>query len=213
MLVSSRQRWRYGLWTNVTRLMMLLVTGGAGFIGSNVVACLNEAGRTDIAVNDILGTGQKWRNLAGRRLAEFVPAAELLRWLEGRKLDAVVHMGAISSTTENNVDLLMENNFRLSLRLFEWCTASRTPFIYASSAATYGDGAAGFSDDWSSAGLARTPGLVFCSGWGASVMEGDCSGSRPIADGSTAAAEDRSRYSASPAASRLRFAPSTRRFG
>jgi ADP-L-glycero-D-manno-heptose 6-epimerase len=79
----------------------------------------------------------------------------LLRWLEGRKLDAVVHMGAISSTTENNVDLLMENNFRLSLRLFEWCAASRTPFIYASSAATYGDGAAGFSDDWSSAGLAR----------------------------------------------------------
>ena len=134
---------------------MLLVTGGAGFIGSNVIASLNEAGRTDIAVNDILGTGQKWRNLAGRRLAEFVPAAELLRWLEGRKLDAVVHMGAISSTTENNVDLLMENNFRLSLRLFEWCAASRTPFIYASSAATYGDGAAGFSDDWSSAGLAR----------------------------------------------------------
>jgi Nucleoside-diphosphate-sugar epimerases len=79
---------------------MLLVTGGAGFIGSNVVASLNEAGRTDIAVNDILGIGQKWRNLAGRRLAEFVPAGELLRWLEGRKLDAVVHMGAISSTTE-----------------------------------------------------------------------------------------------------------------
>jgi ADP-L-glycero-D-manno-heptose 6-epimerase len=67
----------------------------------------------------------------------------------------VVHMGAISSTTESNVDLLMENNFRLSLRLFEWCAASRTPFIYASSAATYGDGATGFADDWSSAGLAR----------------------------------------------------------
>jgi ADP-L-glycero-D-manno-heptose 6-epimerase len=134
---------------------MLLVTGGAGFIGSNVVASLNEAGRTDIAVNDILGSGQKWRNLAGRRLAEFVPAGDLLRWLEGRKLDAVVHMGAISSTTEPDVDLLMENNFRLSLRLFEWCAASRTPFIYASSAATYGDGSAGFADDWSSAGLAR----------------------------------------------------------
>ncbi|MGO9629865.1 MAG: ADP-glyceromanno-heptose 6-epimerase [Xanthobacteraceae bacterium] len=133
---------------------MLLVTGGAGFIGSNVVASLNEAGRTDIAVNDILGTGQKWRNLAARRLAEFVPAGDLMRWLEGRKLDAVVHMGAISSTTETNVDLLMESNFRLSLRLFEWCAASRTPFIYASSAATYGDGAAGFSDDWSAGGLA-----------------------------------------------------------
>ena len=134
---------------------MLLVTGGAGFIGSNVVASLNETGRTDIAVNDILGTGQKWRNLARRRLAEFVPAGELLRWLDGRKLDAVVHMGAISSTTENNVDLLMENNFRLSLRLFEWCAASNTRFIYASSAATYGAGDAGFADDWSSTGLAR----------------------------------------------------------
>ena len=90
---------------------------GAGFIGSNVVASLNEAGRTDIAVNDILSTGQKWRNLVGRRLAEFEPAGDLLRWLEGRKLDAVVHMGAISSTTENNVDLLAENNFRMSPRL------------------------------------------------------------------------------------------------
>ncbi len=134
---------------------MLLVTGGAGFIGSNVVASLNEAGRTDIAVNDILGTGQKWRNLAGRQLAEFVPAADLLRWLDGRKLDAVLHMGAISSTTATDVDLLMENNFRLSLRLFEWCAATRTPFIYASSAATYGDGGAGFSDDWSFAALKR----------------------------------------------------------
>jgi ADP-L-glycero-D-manno-heptose 6-epimerase len=103
---------------------MLLVTGGAGFIGSNVVADPNEAGRTAIAVNDILGTGQKWRNLAARRVAEFVPAGELLRWLDGRKLDAVVHMGAVSSTTESNVDLLMENNFRLSLRLFEWCAAT-----------------------------------------------------------------------------------------
>lgn len=134
---------------------MLLVTGGAGFIGSNVVASLNEAGHADIAVNDILGTGQKWRNLASRQITEFVPAADLLHWLNGRKLDAVVHMGAISSTTATDVDLLMENNFRLSLRLFEWCAATRTPFIYASSGATYGDGSAGFSDDWSFAALKR----------------------------------------------------------
>jgi ADP-L-glycero-D-manno-heptose 6-epimerase len=134
---------------------MLLVTGGAGFIGSNVVASLNEAGHADIAVNDILGSGQKWRNLAGRQMTEFVPTADLQRWLNGRKLDAVVHMGAISSTTETDVDLLMENNFRLSLHLFEWCATTRTPFIYASSAATYGDGAAGFSDDWSFAALKR----------------------------------------------------------
>jgi ADP-L-glycero-D-manno-heptose 6-epimerase len=134
---------------------MLLVTGGAGFIGSNVVASLNEGGRTDIAVNDHLGSDRKWRNLAGRQIAEFVPPADLLRWLEGRKLDAVVHLGAISSTTATDADLLMETNFRLSLRLFDWCAAARTPFIYASSAATYGDGSGGFSDDWSPGSLNR----------------------------------------------------------
>ncbi|MDR3423439.1 MAG: ADP-glyceromanno-heptose 6-epimerase [Xanthobacteraceae bacterium] len=132
---------------------MLLVTGGAGFIGSNVLASLNEAGRTDIAVNDILGSDGKWHNLSHRQLAEFVPPADLMRWLEGRKLEAVVHLGAISSTTATDGDLVMETNVRLSLRLFDWCAATRTPFIYASSAATYGDGAAGFSDDWSSGAL------------------------------------------------------------
>ena len=134
---------------------MLLVTGGAGFIGSNVLASLNEAGRSDIAVNDVLGSDRKWHNLAGRQLAEFVSPADLLRWLEGRKLDAIVHLGAISSTTATDADLLMETNFRLSLRLFDWCAATRTPFIYASSAATYGDGSAGFSDDWSPGALNR----------------------------------------------------------
>jgi ADP-L-glycero-D-manno-heptose 6-epimerase len=134
---------------------MLLVTGGAGFIGSNVVASLNEAGRTDIAVNDTLGSDGKWRNLAGRQFADFVPLAELWRWLDGRKLDAVVHLGAISSTTATDGDLVIEANFRLPLRLFEWCAATRTPFIYASSAATYGDGRQGFSDDWSGGALKR----------------------------------------------------------
>jgi ADP-L-glycero-D-manno-heptose 6-epimerase len=128
---------------------MLLVTGGAGFIGSNVVASLNEAGRADVAVNDSLGSDGKWRNLSNRQIADFVPPADILRWLEGRKLEAVVHMGAISSTTATDGDEIMENNFRLSLRLFDWCATTRTPFIYASSAATYGDGAAGFADDWS----------------------------------------------------------------
>jgi ADP-L-glycero-D-manno-heptose 6-epimerase len=134
---------------------MLLVTGGAGFIGSNVVASLNEAGRTDIAVNDILGSDGKWRNLAGRTLADFVAPADLTRWMEGRKLDAVIHLGAISATTATDGDAIMENNFRLSLRLLDWCTATRTPFIYASSAATYGDGREGYSDDWSSDALKR----------------------------------------------------------
>jgi ADP-L-glycero-D-manno-heptose 6-epimerase len=134
---------------------MLLVTGGAGFIGSNLLASLNEAGRADVAVNDILGSNGKWRNLAGRHFAEFVPPPDLLRWLDGRKLDAVIHLGAISSTTATDADLLIETNFRLSLRLFDWCAATRTPFIYASSAATYGDGHAGFSDDWAQGTLKR----------------------------------------------------------
>ena len=134
---------------------MLLVTGGAGFIGSNVVASLNEAGRADIAVNDVLGSDGKWRNLAGRQLADFVPPADLARWLDGRKLDAVLHLGAISSTTATDGDAVMENNFRLSLRLLDWCASNRTPFIYASSAATYGDGEQGYADDWSNGALKR----------------------------------------------------------
>jgi ADP-L-glycero-D-manno-heptose 6-epimerase len=132
---------------------MLLVTGGAGFIGSNVVAALNEAGRTDVAVCDMLGHDGKWRNLAKRQLADIVPPAELACWLKGRRLDAVIHLGAISETTATDGDLVVETNFRLSMRLLDWCTANSTPFIYASSAATYGDGAQGFGDDPSLAAL------------------------------------------------------------
>jgi len=126
---------------------MLLVTGGAGFIGSNLVAALNDAGRTDVVVCDRLGSEGKWRNLAKRQLADVVPPSELAAWLKGRDLDAVLHLGAISETTAIDGDLVMEANFRSSLRLLDWCTASSTPFIYASSAATYGDGAQGFLDD------------------------------------------------------------------
>ena len=134
---------------------MLLVTGGAGFIGSNLVASLNEAGRSDIVVNDVLGGDGKWRNLAARQIADFVPPARLADWLDNRKLDAVLHLGAISSTTATDGDAVMENNFRLSLRLLDWCCATRTPFIYASSAATYGDGAEGYADDWADGALAK----------------------------------------------------------
>ncbi|MGB7034468.1 MAG: ADP-glyceromanno-heptose 6-epimerase [Xanthobacteraceae bacterium] len=134
---------------------MLLVTGGAGFIGSNLLASLNEAGRTDIAVNDLLGSDGKWRNLARRQIADFIPPARLDDWLDGRKLDAVIHLGAISSTTASDGDAVMENNFRLSLRLLDWCATTRTPFIYASSAATYGDGEAGYSDNWAGGELSR----------------------------------------------------------
>ena len=132
---------------------MLLVTGGAGFIGSNVVAALNEAGRADVAVCDVLGHGSKWRNLAKRQLADIVPPSELPAWLSGRRLDAMIHLGAISETTATDGDLVIETNFRLSMLLLDWCTANATPFIYASSASTYGDGAQGFRDDDSVSGL------------------------------------------------------------
>jgi ADP-L-glycero-D-manno-heptose 6-epimerase len=132
---------------------MLLVTGGAGFIGSNVVAALNDAGRADVTVCDMLGHDGKWRNLAKRQLADIVPPVELPDWLKGRRLDAVIHLGAISETTATDGDLVIETNFRLSMRLLDWCTANGSPFIYASSASTYGDGAQGFSDDQSGAAL------------------------------------------------------------
>jgi ADP-L-glycero-D-manno-heptose 6-epimerase len=128
---------------------MLLVTGGAGFIGSNVVAALNDAGRTDVTICDVLGHDGKWRNLAKRQLADIVPPAELSEWLKGRRLEAIIHLGAISETTATDGDLVIESNFRLSMRLLDWCTANATSFIYASSAATYGDGAQGFRDDQS----------------------------------------------------------------
>jgi ADP-L-glycero-D-manno-heptose 6-epimerase len=132
---------------------MILVTGGAGFIGSNVIASLNEAGRTYIIVNDILGKDGKWRNLAKRQIADFVPPSDLGAWLKGRKLEAVIHLGAVSSTTATDGDEVISANFRLSLALLDWCTEHQVPFIYASSAATYGDRSSGFDDTWSSSAL------------------------------------------------------------
>jgi ADP-L-glycero-D-manno-heptose 6-epimerase len=133
--------------------VMLLVTGGAGFIGSNVVAALNDAGHADVVVCDMLGHDGKWRNLAKRQLADIVPPTELPNWLKGRRLDAIIHLGAISETTATDGDLVIETNFRLSIRLLDWCTANVTPFIYASSASTYGDGEQGFRDDQSISAL------------------------------------------------------------
>ncbi|KAJ8136420.1 hypothetical protein OY671_010367, partial [Metschnikowia pulcherrima] len=122
-------------------------TGGAGFIGSNVVAALNDAGRADVAVCDFLGSDGKWRNLAKRQLADVVSPAESMQWSAGRKLDAIIHLGAISETTATDGDLVIETNFRSSMRSLDWCTANSVPFIYASSASTYGDGDQGFRDD------------------------------------------------------------------
>src|SRR5260370_34190322 len=112
---------------------MLLVTGGAGFIGSNLIAGLNEAGRTDIVANDSFGDAGKWRNLGKRQLADVVPPGELIGWLDSRKLEPVIHLGAISDTTATDADLALATHFRPSLKSLEWRTATRSALIYASS--------------------------------------------------------------------------------
>lgn len=126
---------------------MLLITGGAGFIGSNIVAALNADGERDIVVCDDLEAQGKWQNLRKAFVQDIVPIERLDAWLQGRSVEAVIHMGANSSTTAGDGDAIMETNFRFSLRLLDWCTAGRVPFVYASSASTYGDGDGGFVDD------------------------------------------------------------------
>ncbi|MGL4968268.1 MAG: ADP-glyceromanno-heptose 6-epimerase [Inquilinus sp.] len=135
---------------------MIILTGGAGFIGSNIAADLNEAGRTDIVIADALGIDAKWRNIAKRRFSDIVFPDEIEPFLAGRSgVTAVIHMGANSSTTATDADEIVRSNFRLSTRLWDWCTRTRTPLVYASSAATYGDGSAGFVDDDSEEALGR----------------------------------------------------------
>lgn len=136
---------------------MIVITGGAGFIGSNIVAALEARGFHDVLVCDWLGEGDKWRNIAKREVAGVVSPEDLFDVLNqhGDSLEAVFHMGAISATTETDGDRIMENNFELPLQLWQWCEAHGARFIYASSAATYGDGAMGFDDDGSVDALAR----------------------------------------------------------
>lgn len=133
---------------------MILVTGAAGFIGSNVVAALNERGVTDVVVCDWLGEDERWQNLRKRMFRDFVFPDELIGFL-GRAgpIEAVIHMGANSSTTARDGDAIVRSNFQASLRLLDWCAAQGVPLIYASSAATYGDGTQGFVDGTSFARL------------------------------------------------------------
>jgi len=129
---------------------MIVVTGGAGFIGSNIVARLCGEGRRDVVVCDRLedSTLGKWKNLAGHPIADFWLPEELFPQLERHadRIEAIVHMGAISSTTEPDADLILRTNFTLSRDLWDWCALRDARLVYASSAATYGDGGQGFED-------------------------------------------------------------------
>lgn len=137
---------------------MIVVTGGAGFIGSNIVARLTGEDRYDVVVCDRMETADlaKWKNLAKHPIADFWEPEDLFEQLErhAEEIEAVVHMGAISATTEQDADLIMRTNFILSRDLWDWCSIRDARFIYASSAATYGDGDGGFEDDDSLEGLA-----------------------------------------------------------
>lgn len=134
---------------------MYVITGGAGFIGSNVVAALEARGAGPLVIVDWLDDADKWRNIAKRTLHDIVDPDDIHAFLKDnvRAVKGVVHMGAISATTETDVDLIVETNFRLSRDLWVTCAENGIPYIYASSAATYGDGTEGFDDDMSADGL------------------------------------------------------------
>ncbi|MGE5795405.1 MAG: ADP-glyceromanno-heptose 6-epimerase [Ignavibacteria bacterium] len=128
---------------------MIVVTGGAGFIGSAVIWRLNNLNQNNIIVVDELGTDQKWKNLSGLNFDDFINKNNFLELIETKLkhgISAIIHMGAISSTTEKDADLLLKNNYEYTKKLAEFCIRTNARFIYASSAATYGSGEAGFND-------------------------------------------------------------------
>ena len=130
---------------------MIIVTGGAGFIGSAIIAALNKRHITDILVVDQLDCDQRWKNLRNLSFADYVEKEDFLEMVIEDKLDksidSVFHLGACSDTTEMNASYLLKNNYEYTKFLAQWTTNANIRFIYASSAATYGDGSVGFSDD------------------------------------------------------------------
>lgn len=128
---------------------LIVVTGAAGMIGSGVVRHLNDLGTSSLLLVDDLGSTEKWKNLLGKSFVDLISPAKLFDYLVGREneIGAFIHLGACSDTTETNADYLIENNFRFTIRLSEIALKWNKRFIYASSAATYGDGSLGFSDD------------------------------------------------------------------
>ncbi len=128
---------------------LILITGAAGMIGSGVVRHLNDLGKTNLLLIDNLEHSDKWKNLVGKQFEDILPIDQLFQWLHGKEsgVEAIIHLGACSDTMETNGDYLLANNFQYTIRLAEWAIQAKKRFIYASSAATYGNGALGFSDD------------------------------------------------------------------
>lgn len=126
---------------------MILVTGGSGFIGSNVVEALNKSGEDDILIADELDTSSKWKNLNGKAFADLIDRRELFKRIDDYPIETVVHLGACTDTTEVNASKMIEANYFFSKELWSYCTNKKVKLIYASSAAVYGDGIGGFSED------------------------------------------------------------------
>lgn len=135
---------------------MYVITGGAGFIGSNIAWGLENKGLGPLVIVDRNG-GEKWRNLEKREISATIEPENLFAFLDDNAdaVTAVIHMGAISATTETDAGLIKRNNFDLSCQIWNWCAANRVRLIYASSAATYGDGSKGFDDDPSTNALRK----------------------------------------------------------
>jgi ADP-L-glycero-D-manno-heptose 6-epimerase len=138
---------------------MIIVTGGAGFIGSALIAELNRRQISDILVVDRLGTDEKWKNLQNLSFADYIEKDDFMEMLVEDKLDShfdvVFHIGACTDTMETNASYFVKNNYEYSKLLAQWATDADVRFIYASSAATYGDGSAGFSDDEEKMGILK----------------------------------------------------------
>lgn len=130
---------------------MIVVTGAAGFIGSCIVACLNERGIKDLILVDNLSNALKKRNLEGKRYADYLDKKEFIKIVKAGKLSltvkSIIHMGACSSTTLQDAPYFEENNFQYTLELAKWALEHKARYVYASSAATYGDGSVGYKDD------------------------------------------------------------------
>ena len=127
---------------------MIVITGGAGMIGSIIAWHLNtKHGRSDIVIVDSIQHPEQWQNLAHRQYAQYLDKDQLMAWLQGRTdIEAIIHMGAISATTERDFNKLVGTNIHYSQNLWIWCANNNVPFFYASSAATYGDGNLGYND-------------------------------------------------------------------